>query len=112
MMGGPMIGRRLVPILIFAGLLFLGVGAALTDLSHAMPNPGESQADAIGRANLGLVTGPLVAHVGMFLFVVGLLGAAVYFEELDVFARLFLLVLAFVSVLLILAGSTTIFGVP
>jgi hypothetical protein len=107
-----MMGRRLVPFLIFAGLLLLGIGAVLTDLSHALPNPGESQTDAIGRENLGLVTGPAVAHFGMFLFVVGLLGAAVFFEELDVFARLFLLVLAFVTVLLILAGSTTIFGVP
>jgi hypothetical protein len=48
----------------------------------------------------------------MFLFVIGLISAAVFFENLDVFVRLFLVILSFLAVLLILAGSTTIFGVP
>jgi hypothetical protein len=114
MMGGPMTmdRRRIVGILIFLGLLLLFVGAVLTDSSRATPVPGESQADLAARADRGLVLGPAFAHAGMFLFIVGLLGAAVYFEDLDVFARLFLMILAFISVLLILAGSTTIFGVP
>jgi amino acid transporter len=116
MMSGPMMmsPRRLVGILIFLGLLMLFVGAAFTDFSNARPPNGEVPTSdaAIARENLGRVYGPLLGHAGMFLFVVGLLGAAIYFEELDLFARLFLLILAFVSVLLILAGSTTIFGVP
>jgi hypothetical protein len=48
----------------------------------------------------------------MFLFVIGLLSAAIFFENLDVFVRLFLVILSFLAVLLILAGSKTIFGVP
>jgi hypothetical protein len=114
MMGGPMRmdRRRIVGILIFLGLLLLFVGAVLTDSSKLAPVPGEPVADLNGRADRGAVWGPAFAHAGMFLFVVGLLGAAVYFEDLDVFARLFLMILAFISVLLILAGSTTIFGVP
>ena len=114
MMRGPMMmdRRRLVGLAIVLGLVFLLAGAILVDQSHALPNPGETQEAAIARANLGLVWGPAVAHIGIFLFVIGLISAAVFFEELDVFVRLFLVILSFLAVLLILAGSTTIFGVP
>jgi len=114
MMRGPMMmdRRRLVGLTIVLGLLLLMVGATLVDASHARPNPGESQEAANARANLGLVWGPTVAHIGMFLFVLGIISAAVFFENLDVFVRLFLVILSFLAVLLILAGSTTIFGVP
>jgi hypothetical protein len=114
MMGASMLFNRrtFVGILVFLGLLFLFVGAALTDLSRATPPQNEPPADEITRLNYGLVWGPLAAHFGMFLLILGLLTAAVFFRDLDVFARLFLLILAFVSVLLILAGSTTVFGVP
>src|SRR5205807_3923748 len=113
MRGAMMMGRRrLVGLAIVVGLVFLVAGAVLVDESHARPNPGETQEAAIARENLGLVWGPAVAHIGMFLFVIGLISAAVFFEELDIFVRLFLVILSFLAVLLILAGSTTIFGVP
>jgi len=48
----------------------------------------------------------------MFFLVFGLLAAAVFMEDIDVFARLFLIILGFLALLLILASSTTIFGVP
>lgn len=114
MMRGPMMmdRRRLVGLAIVVGLVFLLAGAILVDESHARPNPGETQEALIARENLGLVWGPAVAHIGMFLFVIGLISAAVFFEELDIFVRLFLVILSFLAVLLILAGSTTIFGVP
>src|SRR2546422_41490 len=107
MMRGPMMmdRRRLVGLAIVLGLVFLLAGAILVDESHARPNPGESQEAAIARDNLGLVWGPAVAHIGMFLFVLGLISAAVFFEELDVFVRLFLVILSFLAALLILAGT-------
>ena len=46
----------------------------------------------------------------MFFFLLGLVAAAVFIEELDIFVRLFLLILAFVALLLVLANSPTIFG--
>src|SRR5438552_3686392 len=73
MMRGPMMmdRRRLVGLAIVVGLVFLLAGAILVDESHARPNPGETQEAAIARENLGLVWGPAVAHIGMFLFVIG-----------------------------------------
>jgi len=104
--------RRLVGFAIVLGLFFLLIGAIAVDWSHARANPGETQEAAIARDNLGLVWGPLFGHIGMFLFVIGLLSAAVFLEEMDVFVRLFLVILGFLALLLILAASTTIFGVP
>ena len=114
MMRGPMMmdRRRLVGLAIVVGLVFLMIGALLVDASRAKFDPSESAEATRARENLGVVWGPAVAHVGMFLFVIGLISAAVFFEDLDVFVRLFLVILSFLAVLLILAGSTTIFGVP
>jgi hypothetical protein len=114
MMRGPMMmdRRRLVGLMIVAGLLFLMIGAIAVDWSRANPPGAETQEARAARLNLGVVWGPMLAHIGMFLFVIGLITAAVYFENLDVFVRLFLVILSFLAVLLILAGSTTIFGVP
>jgi len=112
MMRGPMMmdRRRLVGLAIVLGLFFLMVGALLVDASHAKYDTTEPAEATRARQNLGVVWGPAVAHVGMFLFVIGLISAAVFFEELDIFVRLFLVILSFLAVLLILAGSTTIFG--
>lgn len=104
--------RRLVGAFIAIGLLLLFVGAAAVDFSHSAPNPGETQEAAIARQNLGAVWGPFFAHAGMLLFVVGLIAAAAFVEEMDVFVRLFLVILAFIAVLLVLASSSTVFGVP
>lgn len=104
--------RRLVGAALLLGLFFLFLGAFFVDLSHATGNPGESPEAAIARENLGSVTGPALAHFGMFLLLVGLIAAAVFIEEMDVFVRLFLVILTFVALLLVLASSSTIFGVP
>jgi len=101
----------MVAAVIALGLLFLMVGAILVDLSHTVlaGNP-PPQDQVIANENLGLVWGPAVAHFGIFLFVLGLFAAAVYVEDLDIFVRLFLLIVAFVALLLVLANSPTIFG--
>ena len=102
--------KMIVGLAIAFGLFLLFVGAVLVDLSNAAPPPGETQDQAIARENLGRVWGPAVAHAGMFFFVIGLIGAAFFIEEMDIFVRLFLLIVAFVALLLVLANSPTIFG--
>ena len=102
--------KTLVVFAIALGLFLLFVGAVLVDMSNAIPPPGETADQAIARENLGRVWGPAVAHAGMFFFVAGLLAAALLMEEIDIFVRLFLLILAFVALLLVLANSPTIFG--
>jgi len=118
MMSGPMMmmdRKRMVVVMAVAlGLFLLFVGAVLVDMSNARPPPGEvpgSDAD-VARDNLGLVWGPAVSHAGMFFFVLGLIAAAVLLEDMDIFVRLFLVILAFVAILLVLASSSTVFGVP
>jgi len=113
-MSAPMMMDRkkmLVAALIAAGLLFLMIGAILVDVSRTVlagtPPPPDQ---VISYTNLGRVWGPAVAHFGIFLFVLGLVAAALMLEDIDVFVRLFLLIVAFVALLLVLAGSTTIFG--
>lgn len=96
---------------IVLGLLLLAAGAIATDLGRQQLINATAEQIA-GQTNLRVAYGPAIAHFGMFLLVVGLLGAVVFLQELDVFARLFLLLLAFVALLLILANSSTIFGPP
>lgn len=107
-----MMNRRkvMVAALIAAGLLFLMLGAILVDVSHTAPRPGEPADAALNRLDLGNVWGPAIAHFGIFLFVLGLVAAALMLEDIDVFVRLFLLIVSFVALLLVLAGSKTIFG--
>lgn len=112
MMSAPMMmdrRRLLVSASIVFGLFLLFVGAILVNLSNAAHGT-ETPDQMIARQNLGLVWGPAVAHIGMFFFIVGLVGAAVFLEEMDIFVRLFLLIVAFVALLLVLANSPTIFG--
>jgi uncharacterized membrane protein len=104
--------RRLVGLMIVIGLLFLMIGAIFVDWSRTNPPGVETPEARAARLDRATVWGPMAAHIGMFLFVIGLISAAVFFENLDVFVRLFLVILSFLAVLLILAGSTTIFGVP
>lgn len=92
------------------GLLLLFVGAILVSMSNAAHPAAETEEQRIARLNLGLVVGPIFAHIGMFFFIVGLIGAALMLEDFDVFVRLFLLIVAFVAVLLVLANSPTLFG--
>jgi hypothetical protein len=112
MMSAPMMmGRKkmMVAALIAAGLLFLMIGAILVDVSNSHVI-NESADAAAARLNLRDVWGPAVAHFGIFLLVLGLVAAAVLVEDMDVFVRLFLLIVAFVALLLVLASSPTIFG--
>src|SRR5207245_10256187 len=99
-----------VAAMIGAALSFLTVGAILVDVSRAPPRPGEPADAVLNRADLANVWGPAIGHFGIFLFVLGLVAASLLIEDMDVFVRLFLLIVAFVALLLVLAGSTTIFG--
>src|SRR2546428_11400827 len=106
--GGPMVrGRKKVlsAAAIFPGLFLLAWGAWLGAASNWAWN-----ANAASGADLKTAWSPAVAQAGMFFFIVGLLGAAIFVEDIDIFVRLFLLIIAFVALLLVLAGSTTIFG--
>jgi len=113
MMSAPMMmdrRRMMVAVAIAAGLFFLMAGAMLADLGNTSAKPNDAPDADLYRQDLRNVWGPLVAHFGVFLFVIGLVGAALMLEEMDVFVRLFLLILAFVALLLVLANSPTIFG--
>src|SRR5437870_4537830 len=98
MMSAPMMmdrKRMLVIGSIVFGLFLLFLGAAIVDSSHLTADL-NTPAGA-DRAN---VWGPVVAHAGIFFFVVGLVGAAILLEDLDNFVRLFLLIVAFVALFL------------
>src|SRR2546422_3694833 len=95
---------------IAAGLWFLRVGAILVDVRGAGRSGGAPADAVLNRADLANVWGPAIGHFGIFLFVLGLVAASLLIEDMDVFVRLFLLIVAFVALLLVLAGSTTIFG--
>lgn len=97
--------KMFVGIVIAFGLLLLFAGAVVIDTSKLSSNAGTPSGD-----DLGNTWGPAIAHAGMFFFVLGLVAAAVFLEEMDIFVRLFLLILAFVALLLVLANSPTIFG--
>jgi len=113
MMSGMMMDRKktMIAAAIVIGLFLLFVGAVLVDMSKAaVADPNEPADQRVARQNLGLVWGPAVSHAGMFFFVIGLVGAAVFVEDMDIFVRLFLLIVGFVALLLVLANSPTIFG--
>src|SRR5216117_1223939 len=101
MMSAPMMmgrTRMMVAAAIGLGLLFLAVGAMVVDLGNQVivsPTPEQTAANA----NLRVFIGPAIAHFGLFL------------EEMDIFVRLFLLIVSFVALLLVLANSPTLFGI-
>lgn len=101
--------RRLGILAIVIGLLFIMIGALFGDMSQNIP-PNESAEAATHRANLGRAWSPGFAHFGAFVFVSGLLLTAMFVESVDIFVRLFLLILAFLALLLVLANSPTLFG--
>ncbi len=82
------------------GLLLLAVGGVVINLGH---NPSGTNPD------LYTTWGPSVMDFGLFLLVAGLILGAIVLENLDVFIRLFLLILAFVALLMILASPATFF---
>ncbi len=110
MMTGRLVSRyRLIAVgLVFLGFVFLVVGAGFINAGHTtIVNPTPDQ--TANNANLAAVWGPTFMDVGLFLLVAGLLFAVTALEDLDVFVRLFLMVLAFVAVLMILASPATFF---
>jgi hypothetical protein len=82
------------------GLLLLAAGTVVVNLGK---NP--------GALNAGLVTtyGPIIMDIGLWLLVGGIILAAVVLDNLDVFVRLFLLILAFVALLLVIANPSAFF---
>lgn len=100
--------RLIVVGLVFFGLMFLMIGGAVINAGHAtLTNPTQEQINS--NANLVAVWGPTFMDIGLFLLVSGLLFAVAVLEDVDVFVRLFLMILAFVAVLLILANPASFF---
>ncbi len=88
-------------------VLGVGLGLFLLMIGGVLINLGNNPSGA--NASLVATWGPIAMDFGLFLLVGGLLLGAVVLQELDVFVRLFLLILAFVALLLILASPTTFF---
>ena len=111
MMRGPATNlQKMIAVLgIVLGLLLMAAGAIMADLSQAEV-PGETPDQQTLRLNWATAYGPAIAHFGMFLFVGGLIWAALFVELADPFLRLFMLILAFLALLLVLANSTALFG--
>ncbi len=100
--------RLIVAGLIFLGFVFLVVGAGTINAGRTtLVNPTPDQ--TANNLNLVNVWGPTFMDIGLFLVVSGLLFAVAALEDIDVFVRLFLMILAFVAVLLILASPATFF---
>ena len=94
------------------GLLLFMAGAIVMHMGNQNYPAGTppTPEQVAGNANLRQVWGPSLMDIGMFFFVGGLLLAGIALEDLDPFVRLFLLILAFIALLLILASPSTIFG--
>ncbi len=82
------------------GLLLLAIGAVVVNLGN---NPSGS------NQSLVLTWGPVIMDFGLWLLVGGIILAAVTMENLDVFVRLFLMILAFVALLLVVANPKGFF---
>jgi ABC-type Na+ efflux pump permease subunit len=91
--------RLIVAVVVGLGLFLLFIGAAFTNAGHTQSV----------NNNLVAVWGPTFMAFGLFLLVGGLLFGAAVLEDLDIFVRLFLMILGFVAVLLILASPATFF---
>jgi hypothetical protein len=82
------------------GLLLLAIGTVVVNLGN---NPSGS------NQSLVLTWGPVIMDFGLWLLVGGIILAAVTLENLDVFVRLFLMILAFVALLLVVANPKGFF---
>ncbi len=101
--------RMLIVGAIGLGLLLLMAGGILFNMGAARV-VNDTPDQVVSRYNLQNVWAPTLWAIGMFFFIGGLVLAAIALEELDPFVRLFLLILAFVALLLVLAKPSTIFG--
>ena len=82
------------------GLFLIAFGGVLVNLGR---NPSGT------NQSLVVTWGPIAVDFGLFFLVGGLILGAVILESLDVFVRLFLLILAFVAFLLILTNPMAFF---
>ncbi|HII41108.1 MAG TPA: hypothetical protein HA326_07845 [Thermoplasmata archaeon] len=82
------------------GLLLLAIGTVVVNLGM---NPTGSNAALVST------WGPIVMDFGLWLLVGGIILAAVTMENLDVFVRLFLMILAFVALLMVVANPKGFF---
>lgn len=94
-------GRMIVALLVALGLIFFMAGAIVAKVGRMQNSP---------NLDLQNVWGPSITAIGMFFFLIGLLLAALALDDLDPFVRLFLLILAFVAVLMLLANPSILFG--
>jgi asparagine N-glycosylation enzyme membrane subunit Stt3 len=108
-MRGLLDSRRIGIGLVVLGLLFMMAGALAGDASQNIPAT-ETAEQTANRENLGRAWAPALGHIGAFFFVSGLLLMALFVQAQDIFVRLFLLILAFLALLLVLANSSTLFG--
>lgn len=86
--------------LVGLGLLLIAVGGIIINVGN---NPSGQ------NGSMTTTYGPVVIDIGLFLFIGGLVLAALALESLDVFVRLFLMILAFVVLLMILANPFAYF---
>ncbi len=103
--------RMLIVGAIGLGLLLLMAGGVVFNLGAArVVTANDTEEQQVNRYNQQNVWAPILWDVGMLFFVGGLVLAGLLLEEVDPFVRLFLLILAFIALLLVLASPTTIFG--
>lgn len=93
----------LLVALVGLGLLLIAIGGAMINLGNNPDSPNQAMVRSYG---------PLVIDFGLFLLIAGLLLGAMILENMDVFIRLFLLILAFVALLMILASPFSYFAAP
>jgi len=99
----------LVVFAVGLGLFLIMAGAIVAKLGD-QKFVNQTNEQTIANDNLKNVWGPILINAGMFFFVSGLVFAAIALAELDPLVRLFLLIVAFVALLLILVRSPTVFG--
>ncbi len=86
--------------LVGLGLLLIAAGGIIINVGSVTGST---------NVNMQMSYGPVVIDIGLFLFIGGIVLAALALESMDVFVRLFLMVLAFVALLMILANPFAYF---
>lgn len=92
--------QLVVIIAVGLGLLLVATGAVTVKLGM---KPSGTNADLV------TTYGPLLMDLGLWLLVGGIILAALLLDNLDVFIRLFLMILAFVALLLVIANPKGFF---
>ncbi len=92
--------QLVVTVAVGLGLLLIAIGAVTVNLGL---KPSGANTDLV------VTWGPVVMDIGLWLLVGGLILGALLLENLDVFIRLFLMILAFVALLLVVANPRGFF---